>query len=279
MIYDLIETTPIWNTIPQDLYQQSNKISKKIWNTLGNTISQTEKQSVMCAEPEKYITLRFDGNNFSHTLPRLRKAGFIEDGFSQTFATLMQNATKEIMKEFHAIYGFTQSDEITIIIPKCVTIGATHNFAGRRDKLETLGASIISQYITRELCKIKEIPDNIRIIFDCRMAVWDTFRDAFQLILWRVYDCSVNGISTAVANFRAPKDICDRDTGVKLKWLEENNKLPLNNHEAYGSFYMKVKKVIETINQKTGEKGETTRGFIEQMEGNVINNFKKFNFA
>jgi tRNA(His) 5'-end guanylyltransferase len=274
-IYDFIKETPLWNTVPQELYQQSVKISKKTWDELGDYISQVEKQPIMKVEPNKFITLRFDGNNFSRVLPKLKKAGFIEEGFSQTFATIMQNATKLVMTEFNAIYGFTQSDEITIIIPKCETEGATHIFSGRRDKLETIGACIISQYFTRELCKIKELPDNIRIIFDCRMAVWDTLEDSFQLVLWRSYDCSVNGVSTAVANYGAKKDIRNNNTGVKIKWLEENKKLPLNSHEAYGSFFKKTKKLIQTKNLISGEPVEVMRGCIEQIEGNVINNFRE----
>jgi len=274
-VYELIQKRDLWKSdISGELYQVGPKIPKHVWEEIGTKVSTNEKQPIMKVDPSKIITLRFDGNNFSNIIPRLKKAGFLEQGFSTTFAKIIQGATKKVMEKFNAISGFTQSDEITIIINKQVTDGATHTFSGRRDKLETLGASIISTHFVRELSKIKELPDNIDVLFDARMAVWDTLEDAFEVILWRAYDCSVNGVSTAVANFGALPNVRKDNTGAKLAWLVSNNKLPLDPHEAYGTLFVKIKKQLKAINRITNEEIDITRGIIDVVLGNVLINVK-----
>jgi hypothetical protein len=76
----------------------------------------------------------------------------------------------------------------------------------------------------------------------CRWALelsslieWLT-RSALQaraLLLWRSYDCSVNGVSDAVHQTAGKtKLIVAKGTWDKLRWLDENNKLPLPSHQA-----------------------------------------------
>ena len=43
------------------------------------------------------------------------------------------------------------------------------------------------------------------------------------------------------------------NTFDRLKWLEENNYLPLPEHQAYGSFMLESKKIKDGHNPLTGE--------------------------
>jgi tRNA(His) 5'-end guanylyltransferase len=275
-IYDIITKSEDFSVdgITIEHYEFGPKIPKSIWEIIGTKVSNKEKEMKICVEPDKFITLRFDGNNFSKVIPKLKIAGFLEHGYSKTFATIMQGATQKVMKKFNAIYGFTQSDEITIIIPSTNKDG-THIFDGRRDKLISLGASCISTYFVSELSKINSIPDDIDILFDGRMAYWNTLRDAFELILWRAYDCSINGISTAVINYGADTTIKKSNTAIKLMWLMTQGRLPLDTHEVHGSFFAKtqIKKIC--VNPITGESVEVMRSVILNVNGNVLFNMKR----
>jgi hypothetical protein len=64
------------------------------------------------------------------------------------------------------------------------------------------------------------------------------------------YDCSINAVSDAVhhsghLNLDGRKAVSVKGTGDKLVWLHENNRLPLPQHQAVGSLFMKKKVLME----------------------------------
>ena len=119
------------------------------------------------------------------------------------------------------------------------------------------------------------LPDEVLVLFDCRMAVWPDMATAFQLIAWRAYDCSVNGVSTAVMNAGAPKEIRNASTGDKLSWLTAaTGVLPLPDHEAYGTFMVKATTAVMGVNPLTGEAVEAQRGVLKEVRGAVLRNIK-----
>ena len=48
------------------------------------------------------------------------------------------------------------------------------------------------------LSQLYEEVGDISPHFDCRIAAWDSWEEAKALLLWRAYDCTVNGVSDAV---------------------------------------------------------------------------------
>eukprot|EP00759_Apiculatamorpha_spiralis_P043002 PhF_6_TR40702/c0_g1_i1/m.61190 len=276
-LYKTILSVPLWSEENNDLYIQSPKIPKFYWTTIGDQVSRKEKAPVMNASPDEFITLRLDGHGFSRLVKKLRSLKYFGEGFSPEFASIMQKIVVGLMTEFHGAVGFTQSDEITVILPAMKSERSTHPYNGRRDKLETLSASYATQLFTRELMALKGgvLPPEVVVLFDCRMATWPDFPSAFELIAWRAYDCSVNGVSTAVHNASAPKDVRGSSTGEKLKWLIANKKLPLPDHEAYGTLYLRKKQVVEGTNRLTGEAVESVRNTIVPCLGPVLRNIRE----
>jgi len=71
-------------------------------------------------------------------------------------------------------------------------------------KICTVAASFVTAVFNHELSKLcrdkglEELEINLLPTFDCRMGCFDSFEEVFSLILWRAYDCGVNGISDAV---------------------------------------------------------------------------------
>jgi tRNA(His) 5'-end guanylyltransferase len=278
-IYSMIQAAPLWNETVSPNYQHSPKIPKAVWTMIGDRVSKKEKMPVMNADPSQFITLRLDGHGFSRLVKKLRSLEIFPQGYSPEFADIMQKVLQGLMTEYNAAVGFTQSDEITIILPAMKSERAVHPYAGRRDKLETLSASYASQLFTRKLLNLgaskgRPLPDQVTVLFDCRMAVDTTMASAFELIAWRAYDCSVNGVSTAVMNSKAPKQVREASTGEKLAWLVSSGVLPLPDHEAYGTLYVKTKVAVQSLNPMTQEPVEVQRGVVSHVPGAVLRNIK-----
>jgi tRNA(His) 5'-end guanylyltransferase len=137
----------------------------------------------------------------------------------------------------------------------------------------------VAQAVAIQLANVLSTP--ITIEFDCRMAVWTSEREAFKLILWRAYDCGVNGVSDACHNQKGRPVM--RKTGVthntliglstwsKLKWLEQVGLLPLPDHQAHGTLYRRVARKREAFNPKTSENVTVMRNVLERVPGSVIN--------
>ena len=101
----------------------------------------------------------------------------------------------------------TQSDEITLLFTPMPfnekhQAHEPHMYNGRRDKLLTLCASLATLRFNRNMFLkggveiMDKLPSNI--VFDARLGVYKTLSDAFELILWRSYDCAVNAVSTTL---------------------------------------------------------------------------------
>lgn len=87
--------------------------------------------------------------------------------------------------------------------------------------------------------------------FDCRMASYDSFEEARALLMWRAYDCSVNGVSDAVHHSKGVEGrmtVVNQGMRAKLQWLDKHGKLPLAKHQAFGTYFIRVKRVKEGYN-------------------------------
>ena len=283
-IYETIELAQYdENQLPN--YEYPPKISRSTWDKLGDIVSSLEKTG-QNAGGSDCITLRFDLHGFSKATKKLRQQNVFTSGYDEHFEKFMQKTTVGLMDEFNAVYGFTQSDEITIIIkPTSVDqktgLNYPHNYSGRCQKLTTLGASFATQSFVRQLddlCLEKNLPrSDVCVMFDCRMSCTKTMEDAFRLILWRAYDCGVNGVTSGVlfSGVDGHKKMVGANTWDKLKWLAENNLLPLRPHQAHGSFYYKNKRLTTGFNPITQSVVDNVyRDCIDKLDGCVINNVK-----
>ena len=79
--------------------------------SLGNRLKGYEKEYETYIPYDNHIVIRLDGHKFSK----------FTKGFKRPFDEVLHNAmietTKDLVKEFHAVTGYTQSDEITLVIP------------------------------------------------------------------------------------------------------------------------------------------------------------------
>lgn len=260
-----------------------------VWTPVGDRLSANEKSAPSTVPADKYFTLRLDGKNFSTVVPKLKRLGLFSQGYSVEFEEIMtqvsQFCTTRLFKG--VLYVFSQSDEITVLFDRVNPDleQQSHEFGGRKDKLLSLSASMVSTEFVRLLClKAVEkglieqvLPELPVIAFDSRLGVYDSLQEAFELILWRSYDCSVNGISQAIYQCSLPnsKVVNGRNTTEKLNFLQENSLLPLRDHQAYGTLLKKERRLVATVNRMTGESTEVERNVFVKIDGPVIRNVKE----
>eukprot|EP00933_Yihiella_yeosuensis_P008534 TRINITY_DN114032_c0_g1_i1.p1 TRINITY_DN114032_c0_g1~~TRINITY_DN114032_c0_g1_i1.p1 ORF type:complete len:359 (-),score=54.36 TRINITY_DN114032_c0_g1_i1:167-1243(-) len=252
------------------------------WTELGDLVVRAEKDLPPSGSVsgDRWISLRLDGTGFSKVVKRLRRHGVLEShGFSTDFATIMQSVCQHLLDEFHAKIGYTQSDEITLIIaPASVIRGEQqpHLRSGRVIKLCSVAAASATAFFNMKIAKLcldkgLEPGDYILSHFDCRLGHFSSWEEARAILLWRAYDCSVNGVSDCVHHAKGSgQKVTAMDTKSKLLWLYNQNLLPLPNHQACGSYYVKVRRVIQGTNPKTGEVVSSSRSKTEKLEGHVL---------
>lgn len=261
-------------------------LNKSKWTELGDLHKIAETPKTPRVPGRKWMTLRLDGTGFSKMIPKLRKAKVLEDGFSHDFAAIMRLCCQSLMKKFCATHGYTQSDELAVLIPPASVVRGVqqeHAYNGRVMKICSTAASYCTAVFNRGIAQIMRrnkmnelLPIECWPTFDCRIGEYDTFGEAFSLIMWRAYDCGVNGVSDAVYQLRkaglaGQKDASRRSTAEKLKWLSSHGKLPLPKHQTQGSLYIKVLRTIVGVDPRTGKKQPpTTRRRIEWIDGHVL---------
>lgn len=281
LIQALQQTTPRPTTIPPELYNFPPFLPKTIWTEIGNQIVTHEKLEKYSISGEKYITLRLDGHSFSNLTKKLKHEGIFQKGFSDEMANIMKTCCTDLMDFLSCKYGYTQSDEISVIIPPAgkkiqnnMEIQMPHMFNGRILKISTLAASRVTLKFNQLLSKLSDKWNDFIPTFDCRMAEYDTLEEAMSLFLWRSYDCGINGIADACYHKRGEIDgakaVVKLGTDKKLEFLLNNNLLPLKDHQAYGSYYVRVKRIKKAFDNKN-EEVTCLRSVVEQIGGNVLN--------
>ena len=105
----------------------------------------------------------------------------------------MVDTTKFLVKETNAIIGYTQSDEITLILYSGNMDSAIYNDGKKQKILSKLTGKTVSYFNERR----KELlPDHNKVAnFDCRIFQVPNLHWATNSLLWRENDASKNSIS------------------------------------------------------------------------------------
>jgi tRNA(His) 5'-end guanylyltransferase len=117
------------------------------------------------------------------------------------------------------------------------------------------------------------------ITFDARIGVYDSLEEAFELVLWRAYDCSVNGISQTVHEHtfdgHTKQSTQQLNQGGKLDLLNKHGLLPLRDHQAYGTLYVKTHCEKMAVNKNTNESKLVVKKQYVPFVGPVISAVKE----
>lgn len=134
------------------------------------------------------VIIRLDGNNFSSWTKGL------EEPYDGNFRDLMVDTTTHLVKRTNAVIGYTQSDEITLILYSDSIKSSIYN-DGKKQKILSKLTSTCSNYFNKK--RPEYLPNHNKVAdFDCRIYQTPTLDDACKQLLWRENDATRNSIST-----------------------------------------------------------------------------------
>lgn len=155
-----------------------------------------------------YPVIRVDGHCF-HTFTRKLKKPF-----DPAMVKAMQSATKRLIEFFSACYGYTQSDEITIVLPK-----NSQDFGRRTHKLASLAAAIA----TAEFIKYMELYMGKKLtklpVFDGRAFALMNEEELGYYQFFRQHDASRNAISAVARAYYSSKQLENKNSDDKVRML------------------------------------------------------------
>jgi len=135
--------------------------------------------------PTLPVIVRIDGRAF-HSWTR-----HLERPFDGRFVAVMKAATGHLVKETGAVVGYTQSDEITLVLHQ-PEHGSQIFFDGRAFKLVSVCASLATAHFN-ELARVI-FPDHPPATFDCRAFQVPSRWEAVNCLIWREQDARRNSI-------------------------------------------------------------------------------------
>lgn len=194
--------------------------------------------------PELPTILRLDGRGFSKFT-----RGMVRP-FDKHFHTLMQETTEHLMEVTGAVIGYTQSDEITLVLLN--KEGQTPLFGNRVSKLCSTLAAVASVFLNSRLGL--RFPDKVHLLptLDCRAWNVPSLTEAANTVLWRFLDCKKNAVSMAahsVFSHNSLQGLVAQEMIEKLK-----NEKGIDFHSDYphqfrhGSFF--VREILRTVFSK-----------------------------
>jgi tRNA(His) 5'-end guanylyltransferase len=129
---------------------------------------------------DQWIVVRVDGRSFT----TLTNAHFTKP-FDDRFGELMAVTAAALLQEFAGLYVYTQSDEISLLLPR-----ATGAFGRRVEKLVSLSAATASAAFTAAAAR--------RVSFDARIWTGDSVLDVVDYFAWRQADADRNALNTCL---------------------------------------------------------------------------------
>ena len=142
--------------------------------------------------PRLPIVIRLDGRSF-HTFTR-----GLDRPWDQGLSDLMLATTSALVEETGALVGYTQSDEISLVLWTNDT-SAQLWFDGRVGKIISCAASFATAFFVRHLAK--HVPSRADAVptFDARAWNVPSLEEAANVLLWRELDAVKNSITMAAS--------------------------------------------------------------------------------
>jgi tRNA(His) guanylyltransferase len=170
------------------------------FQTLGDWCKFLEKNfSPEIMIPKLPVIIRLDGNNFHKWTKGLERP------FDKNLTELMIDTTKFLVSETNAVIGYTQSDEITLILYSEDIKSSIYNDGKKQKILSKVTAKCVNHF--NEKRKIY-LPNHDKIaVFDCRIYQTPTLSDACAQLLWRENDATKNSISMLAQSLFSHKQL------------------------------------------------------------------------
>lgn len=157
---------------------------------------------------------RIDGRGFSRFTRGMRRP------YDERLSRAMVAVTKDIVNEFHAAVGYTQSDEISIGW-NASDVKSQPLFGGKVFKFTSVIASFAATSFIKHMRL--EFGDEFEVYFermphfDCRVMSMPNEVELTNMFVWREMDATKNAVSMAAQSMFSHKEL----QGVNSKQMQE----------------------------------------------------------
>lgn len=213
---------------------------------LGTRMRRMEFFHHLRVPDENWTVIRVDGRSFSKFT-----AEHYDKPFDEKFHRAMVHTTLRLMEEFQGVYGYTESDEISIFL------GKDWDFFDRElEKLISLSAAVASSAFS--------LATGFEAQFDSRVWIAGDFNSVVDYFRWRQSDaarCALNGwcywtsrqegLSAKKATERLHGMGPDRKNELLFQSGVNFNEVPAWQRRGVGAYWESFEK--EGFNPKTGQ--------------------------
>ena len=165
------------------------------------------------------VCIRLDGRAFHNVTKNCLRP------FDADLREVMCRVTTALIEECNAVIGYTQSDEITLVLKPMSHIG-DYYFGGRVQKICSMLSAVASVEFNRlvhevEFTKLESRIGNRKAYFDCR--AWNVpHMDFAALVLsWRQADSIKNAISMIAQTLYPHKELLNKNSDEKIEMIKK----------------------------------------------------------
>jgi tRNA(His) 5'-end guanylyltransferase len=249
------------------------KIEKSL--SLGDRMKIREKKYQMFLSDKDNVVIRLDGDSFSKFTKGFRKP------FDSIITKTMLKVSEELFKRFQCSFVYTQSDEITLVIPASANLP----LGGKIQKLASLTAGFASTqfnvylryFIEEEKYSLeKSFYEKIsakvgKAWFDSRVFAFEDKVEAFNAVLWRMRDAEKNSISMVAYTLFSNSELEFKNGSQKKEMLLEKG-ISWDNLEPglkYG-FYLKKESYLSGDSKRSKISYFAKKFFFSQENVDLI---------
>ncbi len=163
--------------------------------------------------PNLPVCIRIDGKAFHSWTRGLRRP------YDERLHTLFDETTKFLVEASDAVIGYTQSDEITLILYNGGKPDSQVFFDGRLSKLTSVLASMATAKFHALVPAILPEKQGKLACFDCRVWNVPTEQEAANGLIWRELDATRNSIQMAAQALYSHKQLHQKNTSEMQEML------------------------------------------------------------
>lgn len=184
------------------------------FKTLGDRMKSYEAPSISRkAVKGQPLIARLDGRSF-HTFTK-----GLHRPFDLNLSSIMVGLATALAKEFNALIGYVQSDEITLIWFCEEDSVQEYPFAGRFQKIESVLASFAGAWFAHKTSILGK-QDELAT-FDCRAFSVPSKEEAINELRWRQWDATKNAVSMAAHSYFSNKVLHGLNRGEMIDLLKK----------------------------------------------------------
>lgn len=175
--------------------------------------------------PTLPVVARIDGKCFSKATKGLSRP------YCSTMSSVMVETTKRLVAETHALIGYSQSDEITLIFHS--ENAKSKIFCdGRIQKMNSILSSMATLYFS-ESCAATDLTLRGPALFDCRVYAVPSKEEAVNALVWRELDATKNAISMAAHTYFSHRSLQNMNGGQMQERLFAEKGINFNDYPSF----------------------------------------------